>query len=301
MYKLMISLVIFSFLAGCQQQNGMPKQAVVSRNFEEKKGLRMSMDVIFKLGELGADFKKRYPQVIVEVQPAGLDFYTVSWPSSAQGTVKFEHGKYSFDIENVLSLLTSQDTQELAAEGFKDVNINAGMSDNSSGLIPHAQARDKIYALLKQIEARGWKLLTAEDTPRLKGKHRFDFVMDNGQIDSLGTDYIPTLEEWMRIDSLTRWHFYADHQFLTASFTRERSLTDPTKPGAYLLSFELKSEAQHYRTYVGPDNRARWQALLPTELATLKQNRAKTEAALKAQGIKIDETYQDPPLPAFMQ
>ena len=302
MQKLRLLLVVVCLFAAACKDDPINATAVELNPSEAKhETKKMAQEVSIKIGERAPDFQKRYPdQITIIKQPAGLDFYKIRWKSKPRGTVKIDHGAYSFAIEDVLSLSTTLDL-ELPEEGFADYSINAGMAEPSPGLIPHAQARDKIYALLKQIEARGWRSFTSEYEPRLTGQDRLNRVLTVNDWIGLDTKYIPTLDEWMKIESSTSWHFYADRQYLTVDFRRESSLTDPEKPGAYLLSFALKSEAQHYRTYVGPDNRARWQALLPTELATLKQNRAKTEAALKAQGIKIDETYQDPPLPAFMQ
>ena len=58
-------------------------------------------------------------------------------------------------------------------------------------------------------------------------------------------------------------------------------------------------EAEHFRDYVGPDNRKRWRELLPAELAKLVPMRAEAEAKMCAKGIQIDETYQDQPAPGF--
>ena len=182
-----------------------------------------------------------------------------------------------------------------AGEGAYQYSINAGITDPD--LISHDEARLKTYALLKKIEQAGWKILISENDPRITGKDRLNYVLTVTNSIGLDTKYIPTLEEWMRIENLTSWSFYADRQYLTVYFQRERTLLDPVKPGSYLLTYKLKSETENYRGYVGPSNRPRWKELLPGELLDLKQRRAKAEAELKAKGIAIDETYQDPPLP----
>ena len=101
----------------------------------------------------------------------------------------------------------------------------------------------------------------------------------------------------MHIESNMTWALYADHVYLDVNFTRDHTLTDPAKPGAYLTSFTLKNEAEHFRGCVDSRERKRWKELLPAELLKLSPMRAEAEAKMRAKGIKIDETYQDPPLP----
>ena len=103
----------------------------------------------------------------------------------------------------------------------------------------------------------------------------------------------------MRIESHTPWSFYADGLYMEVSFTRERTLTDPTKPGSYLLTFNIKTETEYFRGFAGPDNRLRWKEVLPQELAKVAVTRAQKETELRAKGVPIDESYQDPPVPAL--
>jgi hypothetical protein len=294
MLRWLIPIVAVCISAGCQETNstvGTQPQAVKN----EQKATHMTQEVTIKIGELGSEFQKRYPdQVKINKQPAGLDFYSIDWKFAAQGVVKVSHGAHSFEIDNVLSVLTSIDI-DTPQEGFRKFSINAGIT--SPDLIPHQEARDKLYAILKAIEQKGWRNLISEDDPRITGKDRLNHVLSVTNSIGLDTKYVPTLDEWMRIENLTPWNFYAEHQYLTVYFKRERILLDPTKPGSYLLTYTLKSEVENYRGYVGTDNRRDWKQKLPAALDDLKQRRAKAEAALKAKDIKIDEAYQDPPLP----
>jgi hypothetical protein len=77
-------------------------------------------------------------------------------------------------------------------------------------------------------------------------------------------------------------------------------MTDPTRPGAYLLSFELKSEVEHFRRHVGGSDRKRWKELVPKELKKLANARAAMEAELRHEGITIDDKYVDPPVPDYL-
>lgn len=97
--------------------------------------------------------------------------------------------------------------------------------------------------------------------------------------------------------SLTRWKFYANHVYLTVSFTREPTLTDAKKLGAYLLSFEFISEAEQFRRYVESLDRMRWKEIVPVKLRELAAERAKLESELRSKGFAVDESYIDPPVP----
>jgi hypothetical protein len=258
----------------------------------------MSQQVSIRVGELGPELLKRYSNLVkVQHQPAGVDFYEIDW-ERPRGTIRIEHGQYSFVIEDVLGVSAIQDLGPLKDEGLFIVDIKSGMSVPSPSLIPHDEARLKTYAILQRILDAGWRPIVRRHQPRLKGKVRFDYAM-TGTNSIIGLDpyYVPTFQEWMGIDSMTYWLFYADHQYLSVYFTRERTLTDPTKPGAYLLSFGIKSDIEEARAEVGPNERANWKIKLPAEIQASAEDRKKKEAELRAKGIKIDETYEDPPVP----
>jgi hypothetical protein len=259
----------------------------------------MTQRVSINLGEMGPAFAKRYPGSIrVQHQPAGIDFYSIDW-ERPRGVVIIDHGKNSFEIEDALSVLTSQSLSEFKEEGLSEFSVSRGMSVPDPGLIAHDEARLKTYAILRRILDAGWKTTIPRSRPRLKGQARLEYCLNVS--DSIGLDpaHQPTFEEWMRISSHTSWSFYADGAFLSVEFTRERTLTDPNKPGSYLLTFKIQSAIEYFRGYAGPDNRLRWKELLPAELAKVAKLRAEKEAELKAKGVLIDDSYQDPPPPAL--
>jgi hypothetical protein len=281
-------------LAGCQDK---PASVGIKPDMAQtqQEVKTMTQQVSIKIGEQGKDWLGRYPALVNSYKPTpNVTSFAADWNEKPRGIVKIDHGKHSFEVEDVLGVASMQVAVH-DAEGLFEYSIYAGIT--ACDLIPHDEARDQIYAILRGIEQKGWKIITGRSDPRLKGKERFEYVVGNDSSAGLGTDFLPTSQEWMRIENLTAWEFYADRQYLTVDFKRERTLLDPTKPGSYLLTYTLKSEAEHFRAYVGPENRARWKELLPAELAPRDGERAKAESALKAQGIKIDETYQDPPLP----
>lgn len=261
-----------------------------------KKEPAMSQEVSIKLGELGPDFAKRYPTVVkVQHQPAGVDFYGIDWDKRPRGVVHFQKGNASLVIEDVLGISAMQDLGALKAEGFSELNVFAGVTEPD--LISHDEARLKTYALLRRLLDTGWKSTIARSRPRLAGKERLAYVLNVTNSIDLDPSYLPTFEEWMLIPSHTGWRLYADRVFMDINFTRESTLTDPAKPGSYLLTFKITSETEHFRSYVESEDRPRWKELLPAILSKLAATRAQREAELKAKGVTIDETYQDPPLP----
>ena len=280
--KLRLLCLSLALLAGCDEQ-------------VNKKVIAMPPITTVHLGEQGEAFAERYPnQVRINRQPAGLDFYRIDWNSPAKGIVTFKHGKHTFTVENVLDVSGYQNI-DFPKEGMPELDITASITGPDG--IYHDEARKKIFAVLQQISQAGWRIFIDRGDPRLRGKDAFNYVMTTSHYSTLDSSYVPTFEEWMRIESRTAWKFYADHVYLEVNFTREHTLTDPTKPGAYLINFNFQNEAEHYRGYVGPDNRKRWKELLPAELARLVPMRAEAEAKMRAMGVKIDETYQDPPVP----
>ena len=272
-----LSLVL---LSGCQNNDSL---AVTGKH------------VTIKVGESGEDFAKRYPELLgVDRQPAGTDFYEIDLDTNPRGTVTIEHGKYSFKIKKVLGLMGSLD-HSFSSEGLAEFTLYSGLTEGE--LIPHDEARLKTYAVLQEVLKAGWRPLTDESEPRITGQDRLNYVLNTYEYIGLDPSFLPSFKEWMQIQDSTKWHFYADHLYLDVSFKRAPEYLDPEKPGAYLLNFNLKSEAQHYKLYAGPGNRAIWKAKLPESLEYAKQQRAKTEAELIAKGIKIDTDYQNPPLP----
>jgi hypothetical protein len=284
--------LLASLLAAC---SGKPTPEPSQPQIQES--VEMTNNVSIKLGESAKAFIDRYPQAKVVRQPAGIDFYTLSWSTRSLGAVTLENGKNTIVVEQVLSASSSEDQAETKAEGFSEYNLIAGITGPSG--IPHDEARLKAYAVLRGILDAGWQQVIERSEPRLKGKARQEYMFATSNLNGLDATHVPTFEEWMHIESRTPWSFYANGVYLEVSFTRESTLTDPTKPGAYLLTYNIKTETEYFRGYAGPDNRLRWKEVVPKELVKVAALRAQKETELKAKGIPIDESYQDPPLPSF--
>jgi hypothetical protein len=247
------------------------------------------------VGEKGESFARRNPSITaVDRQPAGLNFYELNWSTHAMGTVIIKQGDLRFNIENVISVTGTED-MDLLDEGITELKINSTITNSET--ISHDEARMKTLAYLQKIYQNGWKIVLPRYMARIRGKDMNNYLLQTGNHTTLDSLYVPSLKEWMQYRDLTSWEFYADHVFLTVQIMREHTLTDPGRPGAYLLSTNLQSEAEHFRGYVDGLKRPQWKQLLPAEIAKLERERATMESEFRTKGIAIDETYVDPPLP----
>lgn len=247
------------------------------------------------IGESGKSFANRNASIAaVDRQPAGLNFYELRWPFQAMGSIVFKQGTKRLPIDNVLSVIGTED-MDFQDEGLLDIKINSTISKTEK--ISHDEARLKTFAYLQKINQLGWKPTIPRSMARIRGKAMNNYLLKTKKYTTLDPKYVPTLSEWMQYKDLTTWEFYDDHVFLTVQITREHTLTDPLKPGAYLLSTSAQNEAEHFRGYVDALERPRWKQLLRAEVEKLDRSRKRKEAEFRAKGVAIDETYVDPPLP----
>jgi hypothetical protein len=291
---------LLSLAMVCVSCTKQPDQFEDGADISQSKANAMSNEVVIKLGEMGPQFLARYPKLAkVQHQPAGLDFYEINWNERPRGLVRLAHAKHSMVIADVLGVQAVQELGPLESEGLNAIRVFAGLSQPPPSLIGHDEARVKIHAILKVILEAGWKNILDAGSPRLNGLDRMKYMWTSNKYVGLDATYLPTLDEWMRIESRTSWGFYADGVFLEVSFTRERTMTDLAKPGSYLLNFEFKTATEYFRGYANSEDRLRWREVVPNELAKIAAQRTAKEVELKAKGVRIDEDYRDPPMPAM--
>lgn len=254
--------------------------------------------VELSVGEKGESFSRRNVTMAkVDRQPAGLNFYELRWPTTSMGSVLLKHGALSLPIDNVISITGTED-MDFQEEGLSQIKINSAIT--KSDMIAHDEARQKISEYLQKILQSGWRPTIPRSVARMRGKDMNDFFLKTRKYTTLDPLYQPSLKEWMQYDTLTTWEFYADHSFLTVQMSREHTLTDPLKPGVYLVSTKVQNEEEHFRGYVDGLDRSRWRQLLSARVDKLKAIRARKELELRSQGVTIDENYVDPPLPLLL-
>ena len=186
-----------------------------------------------------------------------------------------------------------------SSELIVSYNIFAGLTNDDT--MSHEQARLKILSTFKDLKEKGWQRVIELSSPRLTGKDAMEYAKKHTY--ELDPDYIYDFDNWMQLENGSRWLFQADGIYLTFQVYRELSKEDPQKIGGYAVRYSFESEKQYYAPYFRDEdlnkwemNAARWVELYPGIKKEMNRIRFKEEAQLKAQGMKIDESYQDPPL-----
>lgn len=147
--------------------------------------------------------------------------------------------------------------------------------------------------LLKGLIAKGWKRYISYPDPRLSGEESYKYTRVD-IIYSTDPSFTLSLEQWMMLKDSFFWRFYADGVFIKVGFHRDRERMDPTRPGAYLLTFKIYDKEQHAKNQFDSDDHHHWYKLWIDEIQRLKAMRYKREAELEAQGYAIDTGYEEP-------
>jgi hypothetical protein len=270
--------------------------SILVNNYTRAQVMYEITPVELRVGEKGASFASRLPSLAkVDRHPAGLNFYPVRWPVSAMGSVIIRQGPTRVQIANVISATGMEDVDYLN-EGMYQITINSALTNSET--ISHDNARVKTHAYLKAIVDHGWRGIIPRNVARMRGKDMNDYL-NRGAITTLDPEYVLSLNEWMQLRSLTEWEFYFDGAYLTVQISRQSTMLDLQKPGVYLLSTIIQSEAEYLRGYVEGDERPHWKDLLIPKITQMNEHRAKMETELRKLGLAIDETYVDPPLPSL--
>lgn len=278
-----LSAALFWVILGCDYKG------------TQKMNTKATSPVEISINIPGDRLKEKYPALVsVNRQPAGLSFFKMTWSSNNKGIVRLTHGAHTFDFSDVLSLLGTQDDEQRKPE-ISEFTIICGISGVSG--ISHSAARDRFFGIIDRLEKAGWKSTVRFSAPRLSGKDMMKYRLESGESVTLASDYIPTIDEWMKLEDLSTWEFYADGVFLRMNFLRDEKKLDPSKPGAYIINFNIQSDIEYFKSFVDPDHREEWQTFLPESLKESLDRRQLREESLRKKGFKINTDYKDPPLP----
>lgn len=255
----------------------------------------MNNPVELQLSQPGTDLMKKYPgQIEVLKHPSGMTFYTLRWRSEPYGKLVIGRPPHTVTLPFALSAKAYEDSY-FPDEKIVNWNINAGLTEGDE--IGHEVARERFFGILKSLRNAGWQRVILRSDPRLDGKDNMQYVLEDSSVSYLDPDYLPEIKEWMMLGNRSTWGLYLDHAYLTVTLTRDPSRTDINKPGAYFLEYALRTDNQEMRSYVDPDQRKTWKAVLPGVLAKAKEEREKLEEEWQRKGARIDRQYQDPPVP----
>ncbi|WP_336951646.1 hypothetical protein [Acinetobacter sp. AS167] len=246
--------------------------------------------------ETGEQFVARtQPESSNPLPTSSTTFYKLRWHKNPI-KIQIEHGANSIAVDYVIGVLSGvANPSELISE----YDISAGLSNDDT--MSHDQARLVMLAIFKDLKQAGWQRYISLSGPRLTGKDALKYASTHTY--ELDPDYAYSLDEWMQLEDGSRWMLQANGIYLTIQMYREQSKMDPQQPGAYYVSYKFQSEKEYYAPHFKDDdlkksaiNAARWVSLYPGIKKQMNQIREQREAELKAQGITIDESYQDPAL-----
>ena len=235
----------------------------------------------------------------------GVCWYEIDKSANASDlpTVIFDQHGASFQAKNVISLSTVVDEQ--FGKDIQSLKLMLrGLPDNSS----HEKNIDFIYGVVKDLTSRGWQKYYYPASPRIPGSEANkistgDIVL--GERVRSHPWFDPSIrmsfDQWVSYSSVYQWHFYQQGVYLTLEVMRSDSTNDPEENGNYLVSLTAQNESAFWRGHFGEKDIKNWVILLPALLDRYHAQRAAAEAKARANGIKIDETYQDPPIKALGQ
>ena len=248
--------------------------------------------ITVRVGKSGDDFlktNKLNTRDNVDRQPAGLNFYEYDWNLRNPGKVLVDHDPYSFTIPFALGVTGTEDAEDLE-NGITDFQIRAAITTQDT--INHDDARREIEKLLQQLISLGWKQFIFYQYPRLSKGEAFKFFQEDDTY-GLPVNYSFSLDEWMSID-VGRWYLYAGEVFLEINFRRDPKLMDPTKPGAYFLTYNLQNATERAKAEFTDNERKHWQDLWVNKIKSLKKERYAKEAELIKRGFTIYADYEEP-------
>ncbi|MCE2026841.1 hypothetical protein [Sessilibacter corallicola] len=229
----------------------------------------------------------------IDLQPVGLDFYSVDWPSTARGQVFLEHGPYSFAFPNTLGVTGTYD-RSIPKKGLYVFHINGGMATQSD--IYHDEARLRFLEFLAMLKQKGWRTFINLEDPRLPTHQALHYALQGDNIlYSLPIDAEIDLNTWMQIKA-NDWRMYAGDAILKIGFRRDTSRLDLDKPSAYLFSYEIYNRQQLIMNQLSSEERKNAAQIWPERKLELEEKRLQKEALLELQGYHIDRSYIGPEL-----
>ncbi len=229
----------------------------------------------------------------IDRQPAGLDFYSVEWPSVPGGQVFLEHGPYSFAFPNTLRVTGTYD-RAFPDKGLFIFDISGGMTAQSD--IYHDEARLRFLEFLAMLKQKGWQRFIGLGDPRLMTNQAVHYALQEDEIlYSLPIDAEIDLNTWMQIKR-NKWRMYAGDAVMKIDFHRDTSRLDLDKPSAYLFSYEIYNRQQLIRNQLSSEERKQAAQIWPERKLELEEKRLQKEALLELQGYHIDRSYIDPEL-----
>jgi hypothetical protein len=290
-----LCLLLFIFIAGCNQSSDQGDKTVPGT----KSVLKLALDI--SVSDLQAASPLPFGKSCIE----GVCWYEIDKSANAKDlpSVVFSQHGAGFKAENVINISSVVD-QQFGQDVQNLKFMLRGLPDNS----PHEKNIDFIYGVVKDLTSKGWQQYYYPSSPRIPGTEAKKISSGDtvlGEHVRSHPWFDPSIrmsfDQWMSCSSVYQWHFYQKGIYLTLEVMRSDSTDDPKENGNYLASLTVQSESDFWRGHFEEQDMKNWVKLLPALLDRYHAQRAASEAKARANGIKIDETYQDPPIKALGQ
>jgi hypothetical protein len=254
--------------------------------------------VIVKFGQQSFQYARD------EHQPAGITFRERKWRYPNLGTVRFEHGRYSFDMGSVFYLLSSVDGR-YESDGMQDFTAHFGVSDPDS--IRHREAYQLITAYTKHLLDLGWQRYIPYNHPRLAGRDAYRYAKEKRYW--FDPKIALTYEQWLGLIGKETYYIdlYADGVILSMivrqtilnqeHMNERRPDLDVKEWGGYLYRIEVRSVKDYVRVetqaYSDAERAKNWLINWESKKQELFSWRKEEEDKLRKEGYRIDESYKD--------
>ena len=225
-------------------------------------------------------------------------------------TVVFEHGKHTFKIPHVSSITAYENRSHNPFLGVDEFDMFSGLGKSSN--ISDEEARQNFYNLIRQMHQAGWTDLISRSAPRIKHDRKNAaafFEVENSRIKAKPITGIPTAieltpEEWKKLPNLAQiGTLYAEGVLVEFMLGKDNSeqYRDQYGNGQYVLQITVKAYWDFLRLHVQEEfGKPGYREALDKELRVRAKERKQMEDKARAEGFKIDESYQDPPVPPLI-
>lgn len=214
-------------------------------------------------------------------------------------TVIINHNGKSLTIDQVSGITTI--TNDEFRNYIQNINLTLrGLPDDST----HEENRVFIYKLIEKLKAAGWERRIYPSDPRIPGT-------ETGKIGSPSTalgiyvlshpwfdpSYMLDARRWLEVKEFYDWYLHNDSAYMHLKVWRKDSPSAPEERGTYLIKLAVQTDTEYWLySFDKKEEQAQWAVLLPKRLENYHKVRTESEDKLRAAGILIDESYQDPPI-----
>lgn len=226
--------------------------------------------------------------------------FSLGYPTNPRTiSVYFQHGRYSFRLDQVPMLTTIN--KGLIEQGIMEYDLSVNKKGQTD-----REVYDWTMGLLRELKSKGWKKYIRPLEPRLKGESSFDDDYESG----LDPNYLLSFDKWQATRGMfsLKWTLYADGavvEIWDSYYANDPKTGKPSSEhGFYLTSVTIFANESRFMSYDGSVeqrdgylNRDLWQKDVSKHKADYQRLRSKAETEAKAAGKVIDEQYKDPEPP----